>query len=145
MKIRFNKKIIAVIGLFILGIGIGIGGMVLKERFFPSDETKIAEAQKNEVKIGPLIEMEEFLINLDSGGIIKTVITVEGVDGKSQEKIKAKEIFIRDRIITVLGSKRIGDLKTEGREKLKKELTEELNEVCNNEIKDVLFKSFVYQ
>jgi flagellar FliL protein len=77
--------------------------------------------------------------------MVKAEITIEGVNEKSEEKILAKEIFLRDRIITVLGSKGVTDVKSvEGRDKLKHELVTQLNEICNNEIKDVLFKSFIY-
>lgn len=144
MKIRINGKVFVFLGIFILGIGVGIGGMFLKERFFPADGTN-SVTQKKQAEIGPLIELEEFLINLDDGGAIRAVITIEGINSKSEEKIRAKEIFIRDRILTVLGAKGIDDVRTDNRDKLKDELIIELNDVCNDEINDVLFKNFVYQ
>lgn len=145
MKIGLNKKVFAVLGVFVIGIGIGVGGMVLKERFFPSGDTKTVYVEKKPDEIGPLIEMKEFLVNLDGGGMIKTEITIEGINSKSEEKIKAKEIFLRDRIISVLGSKGISDVRSsEGRETLKGELISQLNEICTDEVKDVLFKSFIY-
>jgi len=146
MKIGFSKRFLVILIIFVIGIGLGVGGMILKEKFFPSPDTKIVYVdKKQEVKIGPLIELKEFLVNLDGGGMLKTEITIEGVNAKSEEKIKEKEIFLRDRIISVLGSKRIADVRSsEGREKLKAELVSKLNEVCEDEIKDVLFKSFLY-
>lgn len=146
MKIGFSKRFLVIFIIFGIGIGLGVGGMILKEKFFPSPDTKIVYVDKKpEVKIGPLIEFKEFLVNLDGGGMLKTEITIEGVNAKSEEKIKEKEIFLRDRIISVLGSKRIADVRSsEGREKLKTELVSRLNEVCEDEIKDVLFKSFLY-
>jgi len=67
------------------------------------------------------------------------------VNSKSEKELNSKEIFIRDRIITVLSSKSMGDIGTpKGQENLKKELLRDLNEVCNNQIKEVLFKNFVY-
>ncbi len=144
MRIGF-KKIFAVVGILILGIGIGVGGMVLKARFFPGENGNVIYVEKKPVIIGPLIELEEFLVNLDGGGMIKTEITIEGINAKAEEKIKAKEIFLRDRVITVLGSKSFADVRSgKDREKLKRELVTELNETCDNQVKDVLFKSFIY-
>lgn len=145
MRIGFSKKVFVFIGIFILGVGIGVGGMVLKERFLPSENTNVVYAGQKSVEIGPLIELGEFLVNLDGGGMLKTEITIEGINGKSEEKIKAKEIFLRDRIISVLGSKGKGDVRSgESREKLKSELITELNDICPDQVKNVLFKSFVY-
>lgn len=145
MKIKFSAKIFAVFGIFILGLGMGVGGMFLKERFFPGSDTKIVFVEKKPDEIGPLVEFEEFLVNLDGGGIVKTVLTVEGVNAKSEEKLREKEIFLRDRIITVLSSKKITEIQSgEGREKLKEEMVAALNEVCPDQVKDVLFKSFIY-
>lgn len=146
MKIGFSRKFLFIILIFIIGIGLGVGGMILKERFFPSPDTKIVYVDKKpEETIGPLIEMKEFLVNLDGGGMVKTEITIEGVNAKSEAKIMEKEIFLRDRIISVLGSKGIADVRSsEGREKLKTELVSQLNQICQDEIKDVLFKSFIY-
>lgn len=145
MKIGINKKIIAILGIFIIGAGSGVGGMLLKERFFPGPDTKIVYVEKKPDEIGPLLEFEEFLVNLNGGGVVKTVITIEGVNTKSEEKLKAKEVFLRDRIITVLASKKINDVETgEGREKLKEEMVTALNGVCPDEVKNVLFKSFIF-
>lgn len=144
MRIGISRKIFALLGIFLIGIGLGAGSMIVKEKFFPKDSAKEA-IQKEQEKIGPLVEMEELFVNLDGGGFIRVEITLEGVNAKSKEKIQAKEVFLRDKVITVLGSKGFQDVQTDNREKLKKELLTELNKICNNEIKDVLFKNFVYQ
>lgn len=138
------KKILIFVIVFLIGFGAGIGGMILKEKMFTGKTAQAAAVQQSE-QIGPLIELSEFLVNLEGGGMLRTEITLEGVNEKTQETIKAKEIFLRDRILTVLSSKRITDVVTsEGRDAIKKELLVELNKVCPDQIKDVLFKSFVY-
>lgn len=143
MKISISKRFLVNLLILILGVGVGVGGMILMEKFFPKD---VSAAPVNKVdEIGPVIELAEFVINLDGGGILKTEIAVEGKNAKSQEKLKAKEIFLRDRINSVLGSKGITDVRTiEGKDKLKAELLIKLNEIANDEIKDVLFKSIIY-
>jgi flagellar FliL protein len=144
VRVGISRKFFAVVGILVIGMGLGAGSMVLKERFFPTGQVQFDKEKKHK-EIGPLIEMEEIFVNLDRGGFIKTEITLEGVNSKSKEKIQAQEVFLRDRIIMVLGSKGLQDVQTDGREKLKKELLTELNKICHDEIKDVLFKNFVYQ
>ncbi len=145
MKIAFSKKILVFLVIFLVGAGAGVGGTFLKAKIFPVNNDKTASSKKAAEEIGPFIELKEFIVNLEGGGMIRTEITLEGVDKKSEGKITAKEIFLRDRIISVLGSKGIDDIRDpQGRENLKKELVTELNKVCEDKIKDVLFKSFIY-
>ena len=82
MSIGFSKKILVFVGILVLGIGVGVGGMVVKEKFFTSEESA-AQSTKKPDKIGPVIELKEFLVNLDGGGMLKTEITIEGVDENS--------------------------------------------------------------
>ncbi len=144
MKIGVSKKLFLFLGIFVIGIGIGVGGMILKEHFFPGEDTKIVYVERKPDEIGPLIELKEFLVNLNGGGMVKTEITIEGVNAKSEEKIRAKEIFIRDRIISVLGSKKMADVLPTERDGLKNELVTQLNEICHDEVRDVLFTGFIY-
>jgi flagellar FliL protein len=140
------KKIIVPLIFIVIGAGLGVGGTIVKDKIFPGSDSGPAQVEKVTEEVGPLIEMkDEFMINLDGGGIVKTNIVLEGVNKKSQENITAKEIFLRDRIISVIGSKGIDDVRTNaGREKLKEELLTELNSVCGDQVKEVLFKDFMY-
>ncbi|AHF10614.1 MULTISPECIES: flagellar basal body-associated FliL family protein [Dehalobacter] len=141
------KSIVVPLIFMVIGAGLGVGGMIVKDKIFPGSASGTAQVEKKDTEeVGPLIEMEEeFMINLDGGGMVKTNIVLEGANKKSAEKITEKEIFLRDRIISVVGSKGIDDIRTnEGREKLKKELLTELNDVCGDQIKEVLFKNFIY-
>lgn len=145
MKIKIGKKFIVYLLVLVIGIGVGTGGMILKERFLPSNSAGVTTVNNNTSEVGPFIELSEFTINLDGGGIVRTEITIEGVNKKSKEKITEKEIFLRDRVIAVIGSKDLEGIRTaESREELKKELVTELNKECGDQIKDVLFKSFIY-
>jgi flagellar FliL protein len=145
MKIKFSRKILVFILVFVLGTGAGVGGLTLKEKIFPNPNGKTQSVEKKSDEVGPVVQLKEFLVNLDGGGMLKTEIAVEGVNAKSEEEIKNKEIFLRDRIIAVLSAKKMSDVRTtQGRDNLKKELVTGLNEVCQDKIKDVLFTSFVY-
>ncbi len=139
------KRVLAVMGIFIIGIGMGIGTMVLKEKLLPATEAKASMKEAKIDEIGPLLELGEFIINLKGGGILKAEITVEGINAKSLDRLKAREAFLRDRVINVFAAKELKDIVVVGeRDNLKKEILTELNLVTNDEVKSILFKSFVY-
>lgn len=145
MTIRLSKKVIIIIGIFIVVAGLGGVGFVFKDKFPPYKIFIEAYAQKKLLETGPLLDLEEIVVNLNGGGILKTEITIEGTNSKSGEHLKAKEAFLRDRTISVLASKEIQDVRTdEGRYIIKEELIREMNRVCPNEVKDVLFRNFIH-
>ncbi|UWG98328.1 flagellar basal body-associated FliL family protein [Dehalobacter sp. DCM] len=145
MKIKINKKIISYILILVIGIGVGAGGMLMKDKFLPNTGQDTAESHEStKDEIGPLVELSEFTINLDGGGIVKTKVVLEGVDKKSSEEIEEKAAFLEDKVIAVMGSKDLEDMRTANREDLKKELVTELNKICDDQIQDVLFISFMY-
>ena len=152
MKININKKIaiiIAIAAIFVVGLGIGIVTLSLKDKIAlkipPIEKYKQAQAEKKAQEIGPLINLTEIIVNLYGGGILKTEITIEATNSKSAESLKIKEVFLRDRTISVLAAKQISDVKsTQGHDMIKEELIKELNKISPNDVKDVLFRNFVY-
>ena len=126
-----------------VGAGLGVGGTLGVQKFFGDKAGTSPKVVKK--TDGPIIAIGDFTVNLQGGAFLKTTISVEGVDSKSGEAIKAKEAFIKDRIITFLSSKSMSDMNPSVREKLKVELMAQLNEVTGNTIQNVLFVSFVYQ
>lgn len=138
-----GKGLISIILTAVLGIGAGVGGTIGVQKFL-LPKTTPTPTQVVAVD-GPVVEVGEFTINLQGGAFLKTLIAVEGTDKKSEAQIKAKDAFIKDRINTVLTSKSLADMQPANRDKLKKELIAQLNEVTGNKIQNVLFLSFVYQ
>lgn len=140
-----NRKTILLITLAVfLGSGLGVGGTLGVQKFFLNDGTT-TEQKVAPKKEGPVITVGEFTVNLQGGAFLKTSIAVEAIDTKSEETLKAKDAFIKDRINTVLSSKSLSDMQPTMREKLKAELLAQLNEVTGNKIQNVLFLSFMYQ
>lgn len=138
-------KFFIIAGVFILGLVVGAGLMSTKMVLLADKFQVVGQAQRNPNVIGPLIDLGEFTVNLSGGGALKTEITLEGFDRSSTKVIQEKQAFLTDRTITVLSSKKISVVsQPEGRGKIKSELLSELNELCNNQIKDVLFTSFIY-
>ncbi|KUO65613.1 MAG: hypothetical protein APF84_14935 [Gracilibacter sp. BRH_c7a] len=150
MRLKLDKKkVIAIIGIFVVGLIFGVGTLIFKGiiplEIASLEKYKQAQAEKKSHEIGPLLNLEEIIVNLDGGGILKTEITIEGTNDKSAERLKEKEVFLRDRTIAVLASKQINDVKTtEGHLLIKEELIHEMNEISKDDVKDVLFRNFIY-
>lgn len=149
MRFRFDKKIIAIVGISVIGLGLGMGTLIYKEiiplKISAIENYKQAQAEEKANEIGPLFDLEEIVVNLNGGGILKTEITIEGTDDKSAESLKLKEVFLRDRTIAVLAAKQINDVKTvEGFLLIKEELVQEMNKICPGDVKNVLFRNFIY-
>lgn len=137
-----RKFIIAIFLAGFLGSMIGVIGTISAQAiFFPKDSGGNVIVKEE----GPIVPIGEFTLNLQGGSFLKTNISVEGMNEKSAEVIQNKDAVIKDRINTVLSSKSIQDMQPEVREKLKKELIDQLNEVTNNNVQDIFFLSFVYQ
>jgi flagellar protein FliL len=138
-----RKSILFIIIAVILGSALGVGGTLVVQKYFLSEGTK--EQKPIAKKEGPVLPVGEFTVNLQGGAFLKASIAVEGIDAKSEETLKAKDAFIKDRINTVLSSKSLQDMQPAVREKLKTELSDHLNQVTGNKVQNVLFLSFVYQ
>jgi len=141
-----RKTIISTILAVVLGVGLGVGGTIGAQKTIfkaPGLSTTTAVAPKKE---GVLLPIGDFTVNLQGGSFLKTTITVEVTDAKSEVILKKNDAFLKDRVNSVLVDKSLADVKTlAAREKLREELIVKLNEVADNKIMDVLFVSMVYQ
>ena len=149
-----KKNVLLIIITLVLGIGLGVGGTIGAQMFiFKSTSSKVAITKDKANpstglvdKGGPLVPIGDFTLNLQGGSFLKTMITVEGVDAKSEAVLKSKGAFLKDTVNVVLSDKTLADVQTPAaREKLRKELMIKLNEIAQNKVVNVLFESFVYQ
>lgn len=138
------KRVVSLIIPAVLGIALGVGSTIAVQTFILHKPTATAATQ-TVTQDGPVVQIGEFTVNLQGGAFLKTQIAVEGSDKKADAAITSKIDFIKDRINTVLSSKSIADMQPQNRDKLKKELIAQLNEVTGNKIQDILFLTFVYQ
>jgi len=141
-----RKFLIFIILALLGGVTLGVGGTIGAQKFIfkTSDQTvPTATAPK---KGGAYLPIGEFTVNLQGGSFLKTTITVEVTDAKTEALLKEEDALLKDRVNTVLAGKSLADVQTPAaREKLREELIHQLNEVANNKITDVLFLSLVYQ
>jgi len=141
---RFNfKKITLLLIPVILGAALGAGGTLGVQSFLKTNTVQKDEAPREE---GPLVPIGEFTVNLKGNAFLRTELVVEGVEKKDGEFLSTREIFLKDRVNSVLSTKSLAEVATaEGREKLRSELVAELNKVASDKVYNVLFLSFVYQ
>lgn len=110
----------------------------------------VQRKQLDDLTIGPMFPLDQFIVNLlsDSGRrFLKTSIDLELSDSDLIEELGAKTSRIRDVVIRVLSSKTVEEISTpKGKDKLKKELTNQLNAVLlDGQIVRVYFTDFVIQ
>ncbi|MDR3587763.1 MAG: flagellar basal body-associated FliL family protein [Desulfosporosinus sp.] len=147
MKLKINlKTLMPVILALLVGLVLGVGGLMGVQKFiYPASSTQAVNVSQPKI-VGPLVDLGEFTVNLQGGSFLKTTLTVEGTDAKSDVLLKAKVAFMKDKVNSVLSNKSLVDVQTPAaREKLRKELINSLNEVADNKISDVLFMAMVYQ
>lgn len=136
MKFSIKKLIIYLVVLVVACVGAVFGYI---------SYTK----SKEEIKTELYTIEEKITVNLkqDSEGskILSTKLTLEYSDKKGAEKIAAEMSRINDTLINVFSSKSNSELEADkGKEKLKKEIVQELNKTLKQDIiVNVLFNEFI--
>lgn len=109
-------------------------------------------AEKKKVEKGPVLTLDEFLVNLADPGsdhFLKVTVGLEldKAKGKTPESLKEESPLIRDAVLTSLSSKTRDDIASiKGREKLKAEIKKSVNEgLGEDDVQGVYFTNFVTQ
>ena len=115
-----------------------------------SAKQKAPEAKK--VEKGPVLTLDEFLVNLADPGsdhFLKVTVGLEldKAKGKTPEAMKEQTPLIRDAVLSSLSSKTRDQIGAgAGREKLKAEIKKKVNESLGEEdVQGVYFTNFVTQ
>ena len=115
-----------------------------------SAKQKGGEVKK--VEKGPVMTLDEFLVNLSDPGsdhFLKVTIGLEldKAKGKTAESLKEQTPEIRDAILTALSSETRDQVAPEsGREKLKAQIKKNVNaSLGEDDVKNVYFTNFVTQ
>lgn len=100
--------------------------------------------------IGPMVEMEDFTVNLlneNGKRYLRTKINLELDSEDLMPEIDKKIPVLRDIIIQILASKQVEEITTkDGKERLKDELVKAVNRaLIDGQIKNVYFTTFVIQ
>jgi flagellar FliL protein len=107
-------------------------------------------ADKVYTTVGPMHELKRFTVNLltDSGRkYLRTTLTLELDSPDLVGELGQKDYAIRDIVINILTSKTFEEISTtKGKDRLKDELVETLNQsLVDGQIKNVFFTEFVVQ
>lgn len=159
-KKKKNILLIAVIGLVVVILIAGLGSYFFLFKK-PSNEaleretagdvgTKGDDKGKGEGKVGIMVDLEPFVVNLDdpkAKHFLKIAITIEVPDEKAKEEIEKLMPKIKNEIIMVLSSKTLDDvIPVDGKVRLRDELMVRLaNILGQGRLNNVYFSQFVVQ
>lgn len=124
-KSKFKLILIIICAVFCLGIGGAyfLYGDAIMGKFFKKNTGETEK--KAEKSVGPIMSLEPFLFNIAGNNtrFAKISIGIEMRDVKSMEEAKKMTLLIRDKILSVLGSKSMDVLMDVGsRDAIKKEI-----------------------
>lgn len=107
-------------------------------------QTNGSIGSKNYIRVGPTYQLDQFIVNLltQSGRrYLKVTMSLEMTTPSLQNELSAKLPAIRDTIIDILSSKSLEDVSTtRGKEKIKEEIVQRLNEfLVDGKIRNVFF------
>ncbi|MDR0747414.1 MAG: flagellar basal body-associated FliL family protein [Helicobacteraceae bacterium] len=103
-----------------------------------------------EVTLGPIVELEQFVVNLlsnDGRRFLKVKISFEVTSKGGLQEIENKKTLVRDLAIDLLSGKRFDEISTaSGKVRLREELRNSINRYLRDtQIKRVFFTDFVIQ
>lgn len=147
--------LILLVVLLLVMVGMGIGFLsVLKNLSPAAKQTQSQQAtQRKDIKTYTyeVSDGKSLMSNLQDtannvGRIIRLSVEIEVTDKKLPEEMKNKNIVIADIVDSVLRSKTADELlKPEGKEKVRKEIKDRLNELFDNKVYTVNFGEFIIQ
>ncbi len=148
--------IIAVVLVLLLIIGGAVGYfMFMKDDPPPEEGEEVTQTVpvpklENDTEVGPMIDIEEFIVNIISGEsnhYVKASLTLELSDEMAKEEANSRMPQIRDSILLLVSNKTFDELQDlQGKKQLKAELLSKLNRIIHTgRIKAIYFTDFVVQ
>lgn len=105
------------------------------------------ERDETEDGMGAIFPMESYVVNLQGGKFIRAQIQVEFAEKDIPQRFFAKNVVIRDGIISLLTSKSADDvLGADGKRATKEQIKELINNILKKEeVREIYFTQFVVQ
>ncbi len=154
-----SKKMLFVgIVIVLLMTGVGAGAYMLgakknatvvpldsKEKNVPPKETTGVES-----RIGPMVEIDNFVVNLmerEDIRYLKASITLEADSSEAEEELRNRISQVRDLILLHTGNKSLDELRDlQGKMQLRAELLAKINGILRQgRVKKIYFTDFVIQ
>lgn len=157
-----KKKLVIIVAVAVLVIGGGVGAFLALGSKKPAEgeaglEEGAAEGEhgggeggegENVVLPPAVLPLETFIVNLQvKGSFLRTTIQLEFAESELPHTIENDTPKIKDAVIKVLSAKSSSELLTsEGKEKIKTEVRESVNEILGGEeVTQVYFTEFIIQ
>jgi len=153
-----KKKLFLIIGLAVLVIlaGAGTAAFILMKKAPAPTETKepakhVPVPELNPLaEIGPMVNIEEFIVNIISGDTahyVKASLTIELSSEEGKGEAEKRMPQMRDAILLLIGNKTFEELQDlQGKKQLKAEITSKINSFLKaGKVKAVYFTNFVVQ
>jgi len=154
-----KKKLIIIIAialvLLLAGGGAAVYFLFLKkpppEEEQPNEQVEMVQPpEKEEVAIGPMVEIKEFIVNIISEQgthYVKASLTLELNDEAAQEEVEKRMPQIRDAVLLLIGNKTFEELQDlQGKKQLKAEIKSKINSFLKTgRVKHVYLTDFVVQ
>ena len=153
-----KKKLFIIIGavLLLLIIGGGAGAWFFLKKAPPAPEEQdpglqvpVPALQKS-ANIGPMVNIDEFIVNIISGDTahyVKASLTVELTNEEVEAEVQKRMPQMRDSILLLISNKTYEELQDlQGKRQLKAEILSKLNSFLQSgQVKSVYFTNFVVQ
>lgn len=150
-----SKKLIIIViaGFLMFMILAGAGFFILWQKLpnpEPDPEQKKIEEEQAQLTVGPVFSLEPFVVNLsDPAGnrYLRTRMTLELGKEELLEKMDKLVFPVRDKILTILTSKKYQEIHTrQGKKQLRTEITTTVDELLGKgSVKNVYFSDFVVE
>ena len=153
-----SRKLIIIIAaavVLLAGIAAAVYFLVLRKEPPPeeqkAEQVKMIEpAAKEEADIGPMVNIDEFIVNIisqDTNHYVKASLTLELNNEKALEEAQQRMPQIRDAILLLVGNKTFEELQDlQGKKQLKAELKSRINSFLKTgRVKNIYLTDFVVQ
>jgi flagellar FliL protein len=159
-----KKKLVIIVAVAVLVIGGGVGAFLAMGSSKPAEgEEGLEEGAEGEHGGGggehgegganavlppAVLPLETFIVNLQvKGSFLRTTIQLEFAESELPHTIENDTPKIKDAVIKVLSAKSSSELLTsEGKEKIKTEVRDSVNEILGGEeVTQVYFTEFIIQ
>lgn len=116
----------------------------------PQAQNAGGETNARYLRIGPIFQLDQFIVNLLSQGgrrYLKINLGLEMTTPNLENELNAKRPMVRDTIINILSAKSAEDLSTaRGKDKMKEEIVQRLNEsLVDGKIRNVFISDMAIQ
>lgn len=153
-----KKKLFIIIGIvvFVLVVAGGVGAWFFLKKDSPPPEDQDpglnvpVPALNKATDIGPMVNIDEFIVNIisgDSAHYVKASLTVELTNVEVQAEVEQRMPQMRDSVLLLISNKTYEELQDlQGKKQLKAEILSKINSFLQSgQVKSVYFTNFVVQ